>query len=59
MIKILSLFTGIGVFEKVLKNLNIPYELVAFSEIDKYAIKSYCSIHNETEDKNLGGIQLV
>lgn len=59
MIKILSLFTGIGAFEKALKNLNIPYELVAFSEIDKYAIKSYCSIHNETEDKNLGDIRNI
>lgn len=59
MIKILSLFTGIGAFEKTLKNLNIPYELVAFSEIDKYAIKSYCSIHNETEDKNLGDIRNI
>jgi len=59
MIKLLSLFTGIGAFEKALKNLNIPYELVGFSEIDKYAIKSYCNIHNETEDKNLGDIKQI
>ena len=59
MIRLLSLFTGIGAFEKALKNLNIPYELVAFSEIDKYAIKSYCNIHNETEEKNLGDVRNI
>ena len=45
--KLLSLFTRIGAFEKALKNIGIKYELVGFSEIDKYAIKSYCAIHNE------------
>lgn len=59
MIRLLSLFTGIGAFEKALKNLNIPYELVAFSEIDKYAVKSYCNIHNEMENKNLGDIRNI
>ena len=38
-IKVLSLFSGIGAFEKALTNLNIDYELVGFSEIDRYAIK--------------------
>ena len=46
MLKLLSLFTGIGAFEKALERLNIDYELVGFSEIDKFAIKSYCAIHN-------------
>ena len=59
MIRLLSLFTGIGAFEKALKNLNIPYELVAFSEIDKYAVKSYCNIHDEVENKNLGDIRNI
>ena len=59
MIRLLSLFTGIGAFEKALKNLNIPYELVAFSEIDKYAVKSYCNIHNEAEEKNLGDVRSI
>ena len=43
--KVLSLFSGIGAFEKALDNLGIPYELVAYCEIDKYASKSYASIH--------------
>ena len=59
MIKLLSLFTGIGAFEKALERLNVEYELVGFSEIDKYAIKSYCAIHGVTEDKNFGDISKI
>lgn len=57
--KVLSLFTGIGAFEKALKNIGIDYELIGFSEIDKYAIKSYCAIHNVDENKNLGDITKI
>ena len=57
--KILSLFSGIGAFEKALKNIGIEYELIGFSEIDKYAIKSYCAMHNESEEKNLGDITKI
>lgn len=59
MLKLLSLFTGIGAFEKALEKLNIDYELVGFSEIDKFAIKSYCTIHNVPEYKNLGDITKI
>lgn len=59
MLKLLSLFTGIGAFEKALERLNIDYELVGFSEIDKFAIKSYCAIHNVPENKNLGDITKI
>lgn len=59
MIKLLSLFTGIGAFEKALERLNVEYELVGFSEIDKYAIKSYCAIHDVAEDKNYGDISKI
>ncbi len=59
MLKLLSLFTGIGAFEKALERLNIDYELVRFSEIDKFAIKSYCAIHNVPENKNLGDITKI
>ena len=58
-LKVLSLFSGIGAFEKALKNQNIDYELVGFSEIDKYAVKSYCAIHNESIDKSLGDITKI
>lgn len=57
--KLLSFFSGIGAFEKALKNLDIPYELCGFSEIDKYAIKSYCAIHGVDESMNIGDITRV
>lgn len=58
-LKVLSLFSGIGAPEKALSNLGINYELVGFSEIDKYAIKSYCAIHNVDENLNLGDISKI
>ena len=56
MIKLFSLFSGIGAFEKALTRLKIPFEIVGFSEIDRFAIKSYCAIHNVPESKNYGDI---
>lgn len=35
------------------------WELVNWCEFDKYACKSYCAIHNETEEKNLGDITKI
>lgn len=57
--KILSLFSGIGAFEKALDYLNINYELVNYCEIDKYASKAYSLIHNVSENTNLGDITKV
>lgn len=57
--KVLSLFSGIGAFEKALDNIGKEYELVGFSEIDKYATKSYCAIHGVNESMNLGDITKV
>ena len=57
--KHLSLFSGIGAFEKALDRLNINYELVGFSENDKYAVKSYCAIHGVDESMNLGDITKI
>jgi DNA (cytosine-5)-methyltransferase 1 len=59
MLKVVSLFSGIGAFEQALTNLGVEYELVNFCEIDKYAIKAYCSIHNVDESLNLGDISKV
>lgn len=57
--KVLSLFSGIGAFEKALDNIEKQYELVGFSEIDKYATKSYCVIHGVNESTNLGDITKI
>lgn len=48
-----------GAFEKALSRLQIPYEIVGFSEIDKFAVKSYCAIHNISESKNYGDVTKI
>lgn len=59
MLNVLSLFSGIGAFEKALDNLGIPYNLLAYCEIDKYASKSYSIIHSVPEDKNLTDVTKI
>lgn len=56
---VLSLFSGIGAFEKALGRLNVPYNLVAYCEIDKYASRSYSAIHGISEEKNLCDVRKV
>lgn len=56
MLKVFSCFSGIGAFEKALSNLQIPHEVVYWSEIDTYAIKAYSQIHQVPVDRNLGDI---
>lgn len=58
-LRVLSLFSGIGAFEKGLDNLGIDYELVNYSEIDERISKCYSIIHKESEEKNLGDIREV
>lgn len=59
MLKVLSLFSGIGAFEKALENLSISYELVGYCEIDKFASKAYSLIHNVPETMNYGDITKI
>lgn len=59
MLKVLSLFSGIGAFEKALENLKISYELVGYCEIDKFASKAYALIHNVSETLNYGDITKI
>lgn len=59
MLRCLSLFSGIGSFEKALTNLGVKYEVVNYCEIDKYASKSYSAIHGVSESKNLWDITKV
>ena len=57
--KVLSLFSGIGAFEAALDRIGKEYELTNFCEFDKFAIKSYCAIHDVDEALNLGDITKV
>lgn len=59
MINVLSLFSGIGAFEKALSNLKVPFNLINYCEFDKYASKAYSLIHKVPESRNLGDITLV
>lgn len=59
MLKVLSLFSGIGAFEKALENLKNSYELVGYCEIDKFASKAYALIHNVSEALNYGDITKI
>lgn len=59
MLKVFSLFSGIGAFEKALENLKIPYELTGYCEIDKFASKAYALIHNVSETLNYGDITKI
>lgn len=58
-LKLLSLFSGIGAFEKALENIGEPFEVVGYCEIDKYASKAYSLIHNLDENMNLKDIKDV
>lgn len=40
-VKVVSLFSGIGGFEKGLEKSNLKYEIVFASEIDRFAIQTY------------------
>lgn len=55
----LSLFSGIGAFESAMKRIGMPYDVVGFSEIDKYAVRSYCAVHGIDEALNLGDITKI
>lgn len=59
MLNVLSLFSGIGAFEKALENLGISYNLVGYCEIDKYASKAYSLIHGVPESMNYGDITKI
>lgn len=57
MLKIITLFSGIGAQEAALKRLGIEYEVVGISEIDKYAIQSYEAMNGST--RNYGDITQI
>jgi DNA (cytosine-5)-methyltransferase 1 len=59
LLRVGSNFTGIGAWEKGLTNLEIDHEMKFFSEIDKYAIESYCVMHGVDDKLNIGDITQV
>ena len=59
MIKLLSLFSGIGAFESALRRGGYQFETVNYCEIDPYAAKAYSQIHGISEDFNLHDVRTI
>ena len=57
MLKVIELFAGIGAQAEALKRANIKHEVIAISEIDKYAIQTYRKLHGWVT--NLGDIKKI
>lgn len=57
MLKVIELFAGIGAQRKGLERAGIEHEVVAISEIDKYALKVYETLYGNTP--NLGDISKI
>ena len=57
MLKVIELFSGIGAQRQALKEAGIECEVVATSDIDKYANKVYEALHGKVN--NLGDIKAI
>jgi len=57
-LKVFEAFAGYGSQSIALSRLGIEYEVVAISEIDKYALKAYYSLHDKNIP-NLGDISKI
>ena len=56
-IRVFEAFSGYGSQSIALKNIGVDYEVVAISEVDKYAIQAYEAIHGKVN--NLGDISKI
>lgn len=56
-LRVFEAFSGVGSQRMALRNLGISHEVVAISEIDKFALKSYEAIHGDCP--NLGDIARI
>lgn len=59
MLHLLSLFSGIGAFEKALDNVGADYRLINYCEIDRYAAGAFARVHGVSEDLNLRDVTTV
>ena len=59
MIKILSLFSGIGAFERACCRIGLDWELVNYCEIDRWASLSYSMVNQCSESLNLRDVRAV
>lgn len=59
MIKVLSLFSGIGAFERACCRIGLNWELVNYCEIDRWASLSYSMVNQCDESLNLRDVRAV
>ena len=59
MIKVLSLFSGIGAFERAFCRIGLDWELVNYCEIDRWASLSYSMVNQCSETLNLRDVRTV
>ena len=58
-LSVVSLFSGIGAYEKALSNLGIEYELEAYCELDPKTSRCYSIIHGVDESRNLKDVKAI
>ena len=58
-LRVFTSFSGYDSQCMALRNIGIPYELVGWSEIDKYAINAHNAVFPESADKNYGDISKI
>ena len=58
-LKVCTLFSGYDSQCIALDQLGIDYELVAWAEIDKYAIKAHNALYPQWADRNLGDVSKI
>lgn len=59
MLRVFTSFSGYDSQCLALRRLNIPFELVGWSEIDKYAIQAHNVLFPEAKDRNYGDISRI
>ena len=59
MLKVLSLFSGIGAFERACCRIGLDWELVNYCEIDRWASLSYSMVNQCDESLNLRDVRTV
>ena len=58
-LKVFTAFSGYDSQCMALDRLGIPYELVGWSEIDKYAIQAHNAVYPQYADRNAGDISKI
>ena len=58
-LRVFTAFSGYDSQCMALDRIGIPYELVGWSEIDKYAIQAHNAVYPQYADRNAGDISKI